>query len=194
MMKRKYLLYFIPFIMAGCSMNPQALADDAYQEELLEKYEQSTPIDVYEGEYLEAKLMVMDAYIRDNQTMYYNYQLYLKPLDNLNTKKLTVRMKLNKKQAAYYSGTPSQTVFSTITYPMVLNQEADVPCLEFNFSVDSSGFQELSQDDWKRMMRDLRVEISWGTHKEVIHFHPENKSMTYSANNGEFLRSFGLIQ
>jgi uncharacterized protein YcfL len=194
MMKRKYLLCFIPLILAGCSMNPQALKADAYQEELLEKYDETKAIEVYNGTYFEAKLTVMDAYVRDNQTMYFNYQLYLKPLDNLNTKKLTVRMKLNEKQAAYYGGTPGQTVFSTITYPMVLNQKTDVPCLEFNFSVDSSGFQELSQDEWKIMMSDLRVEVSWGSHKEIIHFHPDDKPMTYSANNGEFLRSFGKIQ
>ena len=129
-------------LLCGCSMAGDHLTSEQYDEVTLARYEESASLTLYEGENFEAKLVLFDRYVNENNELYYECRILIKPLMEMNGKDLQVQLKPNEAQERYYSADQSQRMFQTMHYP--IKKTADqYDCIEFMYRLGSHGFLEM---------------------------------------------------
>lgn len=179
------------FLLSGCAGSDELLEENEYDKASLKKYEDGVALSIYEGDVMDAKLVDAGRYVRDDGVIYFSYQIYIKPIQKLTSKQMTLRLDKNKKQDKYFGGKLNQNIFSTMSFPM--KQKDKVECLELEFNVFAQGYDEVDEDDWIAMMKNIKLELKSGNKKEVIKFQYPIKQI-YSGNENESIAYFGIIR
>ncbi|HIR15567.1 MAG TPA: hypothetical protein IAC88_03140 [Candidatus Onthosoma merdavium] len=191
---KKVIGIMILVLLCGCSMAGDHLTSEQYDEVTLARYEESASLTLYEGENFEAKLVLFDRYVNENNELYYECRILIKPLMEMNGKDLQVQLKPNEAQERYYSADQSQRMFQTMHYP--IKKTADqYDCIEFMYRLGSHGFLEMQQAQWEEAMNEISLELSYGAVKETITFACEPVT-TYSKNeeNISAVLYYGVIR
>ena len=134
------------------------------------------------------------GYVNENNELYYECRILIKPLMEMNGKDLQVQLKPNEAQQRYYSADQSQRMFQTMHYP--IKKTADqYDCIEFMYRLGSHGFLEMQQAQWEEAMNEISLELSYGAVKETITFACEPVT-TYSKNeeNISAVLYYGVIR
>ena len=191
-MKKGWLLV-VMMILFGCQSSG-TLKEEQYEKTSLKRYEEIESLDEYDGTLFDAKLVLMDRYINEEEELFYEYRVFVKPLVELQGKDIAIQIVPDALQEGYYSAQTNQRLFQEMYYPIEKNAK-QYECIEFAYRLGSFGFDEVSQEKWQQSMEHISVLISNGANQETIKFHKEiDNTYTKNETNTTGIDYYGSIR